>query len=414
MSATMIDDPVLEKAARIVQEGESFLSEVRKARTPGFNQPVEMLSKSYDPRDRARNAGPWAQSRTAFGDFLKSVRQCQGGNWHNHSEMRSWVNSGMAKALPSGMNETVGADGGYLVPPEFSQNLLMRAYSNDLLSRTVMFPLTTSNSIKIPAINETSRANGSRFGGVEAYWRSEGSSVSRTKPGLEQVSLTVDSLTLVVRVTQELLDDASGLPLETFMNLVCPQELQFKIGDAIVNGDGVSKPLGLMGSLSKITVSKEAGQGAATINASNVLKMWSRLHTSCWSNAVWLADQSIIPQLSQMTIGTAGANLVVYMPPGGLSASPFATLMGRPLIFTEFNQTLGTAGDLILTDLSTYLTATKGGLQTASSMHVLFESNELLYRFILRIDGRPWWLSALTPKSGGATQSNIVVLETRS
>ncbi len=320
----------------------------------------------------------------------------------------------MAKALPSGMNETVGADGGYLVPPEFSQNLLMRAYSNDLLSRTVMFPLTTSNSIKIPAINETSRADGSRFGGVRAYWRGEGDDVTRSKPGLQQVTLTVDSLTLVVRVTQELLDDASGLPLETFMNLVCPQELQFVIGNAIVNGDGVNKPLGIMGAPSKITISKEAGQGAATINASNVLKMWSRLHTSCWSNAVWLADQSIIPQLSQMTVGSAGANLVVYMPPGGLSASPFATLMGRPLIFTEFNQTLGTAGDLILTDMSTYLTATKGGLQTASSMHVLFESNELLYRFILRIDGRPWWLSALTPKSGGATQSNIVVLETRS
>ncbi len=89
-------------------------------------------------------------------------------------------------------------------------------------------------------------------------------------------------------------------------------------------------------------------------------------------------------------------------------------MQGRPIIPVEFCQQLGTEGDLILTDLSTYLTASKGGMQTASSIHVLFLTNELMYRFIMRLDGKPWWLSALTPKSGGPTQSNIVTLATRS
>lgn len=400
-------DALLDRADEVQAEYRELLAEMHKARQPGYSQPQQMLRR-YQPA-AAGQRGPF----NSFGQFLMSVRSCAGGNWHNNDLMKSWIGT-MRKALPSGLNETVGADGGYLVPPEYAQQLLMRTYENDLLSRTVMFPLTSSNSIKIPAINETSRADGSRFGGVQAYWRSEAGSVSETKPGLAQVSLTVDSLTLLIRATQELLDDASSIALETYMNLVAPQELSFKIGDSIVNGDGVTKPLGLLNSTSKVAQAKETGQAAATIVAANILKMWSRLHVSCRQNAVWLIDQSIEPQLSQMTIGTAGANLVVYQPAGGLSAAPYATLLGKPVIVTEFGQQVGTEGDIILTDLGTYLTATKGGLQTASSIHVYFESNELVYRFIHRIDGRSWWFNALSPKSGGPSQTNIVTLATRS
>lgn len=404
---TTPEDQVLERAEALNAEQNQLLEEIRKSRQPSFSQPRNVLAQ-YDRR--LITSGAMGQSGfESWGHFLKSVTQCPNGNWRDHPAMNQWVR----KAVPTGMNETVGADGQYLVPPEFVQNLLMRTYQNDILSRTTLFPLTTSNTLKLPAVNEISRADGSRFGGVQAYWRSEGGSVTRTKPSLEQISLTVDSLTLVIQVTQELLDDASTVALETFLNLVAPQELAFKIGDAIVNGDGVTKPLGIMNSPAKITQTKEAGQAAATILAANVLKMWSRLHVSCRPNAIWLCDQSIEPALAQMTIGTAGANLVVYQPPGALASAPWATLLGRPLIPVEFCQQLGTEGDLILWDPTTYLTASKGGMQTASSIHVLFETNELLYRFIMRLTGTCWWLQPLTPKSGGPTQSCIVTLQTR-
>lgn len=401
MAATL-KDPQLEKADEFLQQQQEFLAELRKARQPGYSQPQRVIG-GYQGRAKGAT-GPFG----SFGHFMKSVRECPNGNFHNHRDMSLYM-----KALPSGMNETVGADGGYLVPPEFAQQLLMRTYQNNLLERTFLFPLTNSNSIKVPAVNETSRADGSRFGGVQAYWRSEAGTVTRTKPSLQQITLTVDSLTATVQVTQELLDDASGIALEQYLNLVVPQELSFKIGDSIVNGDGATKPLGILQSPAKVSQAKESGQSAATIVSANILNMWSRLHASCRENAVWLIDQTCEPQLGQMTIGTAGANLVVYQPPGGLSASPYATLLGKPVIPVEFCKQVGTEGDIILTDLSTYLTASKGGLQSAVSMHVLFESNELLYRFLMRIDGKPWWLNPLTPKSGGPTQSCIVTLATR-
>lgn len=237
--------------------------------------------------------------------------------------------------------------------------------------------------------------------------------MTASKPSIDQVSLTVDSLYVAVQATQELIDDASGLALETFINLVATEELAFRIGDAIVNGDGKTKPFGIINSPAKIAQAKETGQAAATIVAANVLKMWSRLHVSCRQNAVWLIDQSIEPALATMTIGTAGGQLAVYQPAGGLSGLPYATLLGKPVLATEFGQPLGTEGDIILWDPTTYLTATKGGMQSASSIHVYFLTNEQVFRFIMRIDGKPWWFNPLTPKSGGPTQSCIVTLATR-
>lgn len=408
-------DPVSELIARAEASGEEHraaMEEIRKARNPqyGLRQPLQAIQKIARPLGGSREDGTLGFK--SLGHFCKSIAGHRDFNTMSQvPEMKPYMGY-IQKTLPTGMNETVGGDGGFLIPPEFSNQLLMRTYANDLLSRTTMFPLTTSNNMRIPAINETSRADGSRFGGVQAYWRAEAGSVTNTKPNFELVNLQLNSLMLVVRMTDEVLQDSGAI--ETYVNLVADQELAFKIGDSIVNGDGVSKPLGLLNSPSKISISKESGQAAKTIVAANVLKMMARLHLSCWPNAVWLIDQSIIPQLSQMTIGTAGSQMVVYMPPGGLSALPYATLMGKPVIPVEFCKQLGTEGDIILTDLATHLSATKGGMMTASSIHVYFLTDEQAFRFIMRLDARNWWLTALTPKSGGDSQSNIITLATRS
>jgi len=367
-----------------------------------------------------------------FSQFAHTVRACSNNNaapqgwgtrakglmdkWlgevDNRNRANDWGPNTKANS-PTGMAEGfTGADGGYLVPPEFAANVLMRTYGNDLLSRTTVMPIG-GNSIKIPAIDETSRADGSRFGGVQAYWRREASSVTNTKPKINDVNLDLESLMLMIRCSDEILQDTGGV-LETFLSTVAAQELTFKTGDAIVNGDGVGKPLGIMNAPAKVTQAAESGQAASTIVAANVINMYSRLHVSALPNAVWLYDQSILPQLMQMTIGSAGAQLVQWVPPGGLSAAPYGMLMGRPMIWVEFCQQLGTEGDLILWDPTQYLTATKGGVQTAVSMHLYFDTNEMAFRFVLRLDGKPWWIKALTPKSGGPTQSCIVTLATRS
>lgn len=361
----------------------------------------------------------------SFGQFIKCVRavaqpESAGDEAPRYkSMMEHWKSDFQARVKtnsPLGMNESFSAsDGGALVPPEFVAQILMRMYANDILSRCTVFPMG-SNSLKIPAINETSRADGSRFGGVLSYWRKEAGSVTATKPGLMTVDLSLESLMIIMRVTQELLEDTGGA-LEVFLSTIAAQEIQFRLGDAIVNGDGNGKPLGIMRAACRVTQAAESSGNSAAAGTglvtANVLKMWSRLHVSCRPTAVWLYDQSIEPNLFTLTIGTAGAQLAVYQPPGGVSAQPFGTLLGRPMIATEFCQPVGTEGDIILADLTQYLVGTRGGVQTAVSMHLYFDTNELAYRFTIRMDGRPWWLLPLTPKSGGPTQGCFVTVADR-
>jgi HK97 family phage major capsid protein len=163
-----------------------------------------------------------------------------------------------------------------------------------------------------------------------------------------------------------------------------------------------------------VQVAKETGQAAATVLTENIVKMWSRMFGPCRDKAVWLINQDVEPQLFTMTVGVGAGGQVTYLPPGGLSAKPFATLMGRPVLPVEWCATLGTAGDIILADLSQYVTISKGGIDYNQSMHLRFDYDEQAFRFVFRVDGQPWWSSALTPFKGSNTQSCFVTLATRS
>jgi HK97 family phage major capsid protein len=312
------------------------------------------------------------------------------------------------------MGEAFGSDGGFLVPPEFSRKLLQRVYdANNLLGRTDSYTIA-GNSISFPRNNETSRANGSRWGGVRAYWREEGDQATASKPSFGRITLNLHKLFVLIHASDELLADVQGLALEQYLMRVADEEINFVVGDAILNGTGAGHPMGILNSSALITVNKEAGQAAATVVAQNIVNLWSRLWAPCRQNAVWLINQDIEPQLHSMTVGTGSAATLAYLPPGGLSAKPYATLLGRPVMPVEWCATLGTVGDILLADLRHYVTITKGIIDNAMSIHLRFDYDESTFRFVFRVDGQPWWASPLTPYKGSNTQSCFVTLQTRS
>jgi HK97 family phage major capsid protein len=87
--------------------------------------------------------------------------------------------------------------------------------------------------------------------------------------------------------------------------------------------------------------------------------------------------------------------------------------MGRPIIPIEQAPTLGTVGDISFVDWTQYMMAEKGGMQSASSIHVKFTTDETAFRFVKRVAGQPSWSSKLTPFKGSNTQSPYVTLATR-
>lgn len=314
----------------------------------------------------------------------------------------------------TGMGEAVGSDGAFLIPIEFANKIMERVYADaGLLQKTDIYTVG-GNSITFPRNNETSRVNGSRWGGVTSYWLSEGSQITGSKPGLGRLTLNLGKLALFGALTDELMSDAQGVAADQYMGRCFSNELNFRVSDALVNGLGSGQPVGMVNAPCKVKVAKETGQAAATVSATNVVKMWSRMWAPCRANAAWYVNQDVEPQLQVMTIGTGVANWPVYLPAGGFNNAPYATLFGRPVLPLEQCQTLGTEGDIILADLSQWATAVKaGGPQMAASIHFYFDTDQQALRLTIRLDSQPWWMAALTPANGTNTLSCVVTLATR-
>lgn len=317
-------------------------------------------------------------------------------------------------AAATGLGETISSDGGYLVQRDMVAGIAKRMNDvGNLLSRCRRIPVgPNSNGLKMNVVAETSRADGSRWGGVQAYWVGEADEKTASKPKFEQLDLGLQKVVGLVYSTDELLADS--LALEAVVNEALPEELTFKVEDAIINGVGGGMPSGILNAAATISQAAETGQAPATILFDNIKNMWSRVHSRSRQTMIWTIDQSVEPQLYSMSqiVGTGGAP--VFLPAGGASSEPFATLFGRPVVPIEYGAALGTVGDIMALDLSQYLLIDKGGIQGASSMHVRFIYDEMAFRFVYRVNGDALWRSALTPKSGGSTLSPFVTLATRS
>lgn len=315
---------------------------------------------------------------------------------------------------PSGAAAGVPSDGGYLIQKDFLGELVTRMNEfGNIKNRVRTIPIgANSDGLKIFAVDETSRATGSRWGGVQVYWGAEADTATAKKPKFRQMELELKDLIGLAYVTNRLLADASAVG--SIFTQAFSEEMSFMVEDSLINGDGAGKPLGIKNCPAVVSVAKETGQAAATIVFENIQKMWSRLWARSRANAVWLINQDAEPQLNSMTLAVGTGGVPVYLPPGGLSQSPFATLMGRPVLPVEYCETLGTTGDIMLADFSQVIGIEKGGMQADSSIHVKFVSNEMTFRFIYRYDAQPVWNSALTPFKGSATKSPFIKLDTRS
>ena len=311
-----------------------------------------------------------------------------------------------------GANEAVGSDGGFLLQQDYSAALLTEGMAAAKLApRCRAFPIgPNSNSIDLPALDETSRVAGSRFGGLQLASGDESDTISATKPKFRKISLKLNRLTGACYLSDEIVQDATVL--ENFVRASFTSEFGFVIHDVILRGTGAGRPLGILNSPALVTVAKEAGQVAKSLVTENIVSMYSRSTNP--EGSIWIANADTLPQLMTMTIGISTAGQLVSVLQQGIGTSPTGmALLGRPVIFMEQCASLGTVGDVLLVDPQRYLLASKGGLQTAVSMHVQFLTAQQVIRFIYRLDGQPDLNSAITPANGTATQSPFVALATR-
>lgn len=341
----------------------------------------------------------------SFGEFALACVHASG----DVSAADERLQIGAASVAPGSYGNTAsGADGGYLVPPEFSSAIVETAYNqNDSFVPMTDSTPVTGNSMAFP-VDETTPWGSD---GIKAYWTDEGAPSTESKGKFEPAQLRLKKLTAMVPLTEEMLADSTAMG--AYVARKVPEAISFKTNEALWGGSGAGRPKGFYAaSALLVAVAKETSQAADTIVSQNISKMRARMSARSWRRAIWTINNDALPQLDSLVYATDATNGVIYKPEGGRFG--YGTLLGRDVMVTDFNETVGDQGDIVLIDWGMYRTITKAGaMETATSMHFWFDRGMTAFRTIFRIDGQPSIQRPVTPNKGTNTLSPIVTLAAR-
>lgn len=355
--------------------------------------------------DRYNPDAPGAKLDDEFPDvksFMKAI-------WHGTRTSDAVASQHKIRQIMNSLGSNVPADGGFLIPEYLRAELLRIALEKAVVrSRARVIPMETL-TLPFPMIDSTSNAS-NIYGGVAAYWTEEAGTLTDSSPTFGRVKLEAKKLTAYSEVPNELFAD-SLISLQMLINEIFPEAIAWFEDVAFIGGSGVGEPLGFLNSPAMVTVAKEAGQAADTIVWENLIKMYARMLPSSLSNAVWIANLDVFPELATMSLSVGTGGSAIWLTDG--QAGPPMRILGRPVLFTEKMPTLGDAGDIVLADMSHYLIGDRQTIQADTSPHFRFQTDMTSLRFIERVDGRPWLQSAITPQTGSNTLSPFVQLAAR-
>jgi len=299
------------------------------------------------------------------------------------------------------MVENVGYLGGYAVPDNVAEQIFSVAIEDAIvLSRARVWGIQQGNSIGVPMWDGFNHAD-NLFGGFVPAWQGEEVAATAQDAKLTNVEVSAKNLSLFVDASSQLVADAPSF--ETELNRAMGQAVGFVLDENFMWGTGVARPIGAIGSPSSIAVTRT---GANAIVLADVTAMLARLHPACLKRAIFMASQTILPQLCALQDAAGNA---VFVP--NASQGVPGVLMGVPVIITEKMKPLGTTGDLALVDWSAYGIVLRKEVSLEKSNAVRWMENVQSFRGITRVNGLPLWPEPVQPRNGAPTLSWCIYLD---
>ena len=302
------------------------------------------------------------------------------------------------------MAEGTGATGGFLVPTEFRAELLGKDYElNVVRQRATIIPMRR-RQLNIPVLDQTGTTAGQphQFGGILSVWTPEAAEKDQNDPAFRQIQLTAHKLVCYTRSSDEMLED-SAISLEALLRgpMGFTGAINWNEDYAFLRGTGAGQPLGVINAGATISVPRVA---ANTIGVADIMTMLMRFQGS---NPLWHITRSAMATLLQLNGPAANPGYIFI--PNGRDGMP-ATLMGHPIEWTEKLPSMGTAGDILLSDWSYYLIGDRQQTTIASTNIERFRYDQTSWRAVHRVDGQPWLSAPWTLADGTAQISPFVIL----
>lgn len=273
------------------------------------------------------------------------------------------------------MSEGTAADGGYLVPEEFSTLIIQKKTAIAKMRRfATVIPMSTDKlHVPMDLVN------------ASVGWEAENHETAASNPTFTEVVLTPFKLKALSVASMELLRDAN-VQVINYLADQFARKLAEAEDKAYWVGGGTTEPTGLR-SLSVTSVT----QASTALAYSDLLNLFMALPEQYRGTAAFVTG----PKGVQLLMGLVDDNhRPIFMP--SYEAGKPATLFGRPLIEVAdwpTNLTVGSVTnttDIFFVDLATsYIIGDRQGIEMAISTERWFEYDQVGMKAILRADGRP-------------------------
>lgn len=349
----------------------------------------------------------------SFGEFCRAVKS-EGPNLSNPKDERLRIGASTPTTVG---NELSGADGGFLVPPDYATEVMTYAFEQDSLLPLTDNITVQNNSMVFPKDETVPWGTD----GIRAYWQAEATAGTQVKQKLSTTMLRLYKIMALVPVTDELLEDTNAL--DSYLPRKTGDSIRWKINESILFGTGAGQPLGAFVGNAVVTITKETSQATLTLLFQNIAKMIARLPEGSFQRAIWLTNNDVLPAIMGLTspaTGGAAGVYPVYIPPiannaqGGIQvANPYGTLFTRPIRVTQHAKSFTNQGDLMLMDPYYVRSISKDAMETASSMHLYFDADATAFRTTFRVDAQPKIVNPIAPFNGSNNLSPFVQLGAR-
>ena len=254
------------------------------------------------------------------------------------------------------MQESVDADGGFLVPEEFENQIVTALEENNVI-RSIAKTITTAAERKIPIAATHS----------VAQWTPENGAYTESKPTFGQKTIDAFKLTDLVKVSTELLQD-SMFNLESYISSEFARAFGVAEEQAFCTGTGVGQPTGIFtenGGEIGLTLTS-----TTNITCDNIIELVHSLKSPYRRNAVFLMNDSTISMLRKLK-DTNGA----YLWQPSLHAGQPDRLLGYPLYTSPYVPTVAAeALPIAFGDFSNYWIADRMG-RSVQRLNELYAGN---------------------------------------
>lgn len=317
---------------------------------------------------------------SSFGEFLATVL-------FDRRDIRLMALTGKEER---GQQMVVGSLGGFMVPDQFRSNLFNFSTQDAIVrprATVIEAGYPPDAKTDLPTLDQD--ASRGQWGGIVVYHDNELVSLRELTMYFKLVPFEPKRMSAYCVLTNDLLRNWRGAG--SYMTTLFRAAIAGTEDYDFLRGNGVNRAVGVSNDPSAIKVDRTS---AGQIVFADIAAMLKRVKMG-GDGLYWLANQLSIEQIGTLLTDTGGK----------------LTMLGVPLIWSENSPTIGSEGDLILSNLR-YYGVKDGSLRIDLAQGQLFDEDKSAFRLIWNTDGHGLLSKPMTMTgSSSDTISPFVILK---